>query len=208
MEREQPGREVDLIAHSQGGIVVDFFLQHVYRASDLTFPPIGTVITLSSPHEGAPLATAGSQIRGTPVGKTVLGATARLFTAMPNPSSPAVQQLSEHSSLISDIQRHGVPDHIDLTSIGASEDWVVPATNISLSGAHETTVAVTSPTAHHAIVEDPNALRAVRAALEGRAPPCVSLDVALRGAIAPVVISRATHLLGDSADGTVRAGTP
>ena len=31
MQREQPGREVDLIAHSQGGIVVDVFLSHVYR---------------------------------------------------------------------------------------------------------------------------------------------------------------------------------
>ena len=46
---------------------------------------------------------------------------------------------------------------------------------------------------HSAIVRDPDALRAVRAALEGRAPPCVGLDTALRGAVAPVVISRLEH---------------
>ena len=208
MQREQPGREVDLIAHSQGGVVVDFFLDHRYHASDPTFPPIGTVITLSSPHEGAPLATAGSQIRGTPVGKTVLDAAADQFPSIPAPNSPSVAQLSERSPLIDDIQRRGVPDHIDFTSIGATEDWVVPATNISLRGAHETTVAVNSPSEHSAIVQDPNALRAVRAALEGRAPPCVGIDTALRGAIAPVVISRVTHLFGDAADGNARGGTP
>ncbi len=56
-------------------------------------------------------------------------------SAIPNPSSRSVAQLSERSRLIDDIQRRGVPDHIDFTSIGASEDWVVPATNISLRGA-------------------------------------------------------------------------
>ena len=69
MQREQPGREVDLIAHSQGGVVVDEFLSHVYRAGDRTLPPLGNVVTLSSPHEGAPLATAGRRIRATTLGR-------------------------------------------------------------------------------------------------------------------------------------------
>ena len=74
MQREQPGREVDLIADSQGGVVVDAFLHNDYAASDPTFPPIGTVVTLSSPHEGAPIATAAAQFRGSAAGRVALDA--------------------------------------------------------------------------------------------------------------------------------------
>jgi hypothetical protein len=119
-----------------------------------------------------------------------------------------VKGLSERSKLIADLQRSGVPEHFDFTSIGATEDLVVPATNISLPGADETTVAVNSPNQHSAIVQDPAALRAVRAALEGRAPPCVGIDTALRGAIAPVVISRLEHTVGNAAAGEISGGTP
>ena len=46
-----------------------------------------------------------------------------------------MRQLSERSQLIGGVQRRGVPEHFDFTSIGAAEDVVVPATNISLRGA-------------------------------------------------------------------------
>jgi hypothetical protein len=207
MQREQPGREVDLIAHSQGGLVVDLFLDTVYRASDPTLPPIGTVITLSSPHEGAPLATAGSQVRSSSAGRWLLDEVGDRFPSIPPPNSVSVQQMSERSALIRGIQHAGVPEHVDYTSIGATEDAVVPATNVSLRGATETTVAVNSPSEHSAIVQDPNALRAVRAALEGRAPPCVGFATALRGAIVPVIITRASHDFGEVA-GAALGGNP
>ncbi len=73
LQRSEPGREVDLVAHSQGGVVVDEFLQHLYDAADPTFPPLGTVVTLSSPHQGAPLATAAHEIATTDSGKAALG---------------------------------------------------------------------------------------------------------------------------------------
>ena len=75
----------------------------------------------------------------------------------------------------------------------------------SVAGATETAVAVDSFNEHSAIVRAPDALRVVRAALEGRAPPCVGLWTALRSAVAPVVISRAEHTLGSSA-GAVLGG--
>ncbi len=61
--------------------------------------------------------------------------------------------------------------------------------------------AVNAVNEHSAIVTDPNALRAVRAALEHRAPPCVALTTALRSAVAPVVISRTEHSVGDALSG-------
>ncbi len=107
-----------------------------------------------------------------------------------------MKDLSERSKLIAELQRRGVPDHFDVTSIGASEDVVVPADHLSWSGARETVVAVNDLSQHSAILDDPDGLRAMRAALEGRAPPCVGLDTALRSAIAPVVISRIEHTIG------------
>jgi Peptidase family M23 len=198
MQREQPGREVDLIAHSQGGIVVDEFLSHVYRAGDRTLPPLGNVVTLSSPHEGAPLATAGRRIRATTLGRAALDAIEDV-SSLPPPSSPAVQELAEGSPLLDHLWDQGVPEHFDMTTIGATEDVVVPATNISVPGATETVAAVNSLSEHSAIVRAPDALRAVRAALEGRPPPCVSLLTAVRSAVAPVVISRVSHEFGDAA---------
>jgi hypothetical protein len=195
MQREQPGREVDLIAHSQGGVVVDEFLSHVYHASDPSLPPLGNVITLSSPHEGAPLATAGRQLRGTALGHALLDGVEQV-SPLPPTGSAAVRDLAEGSPLMRHLWDQGVPEHVDFTTIGAPEDVVVPANRISVPGATETVAPVEAVNEHHEIVRDPDALGVVRAALEGRAPPCVGLVTALRSAVAPVVISRVEHTIG------------
>jgi hypothetical protein len=205
MQQENPGREVDLIAHSQGGLVVDVFLAEYYDASDRSLPPLGNVVTLSSPHEGAPIATVAQQVRSTSKGKAVLDRVEGVLP-IPPPSSPAVHDLAEGSSVVREVQEHGVPEHFDYTTIGATEDLVVPATNISLPGATETVAAVDDVNEHSAIVRAPDALKAVRAALEGRPPPCVGLLTALRTAVSPVLISRFEHMAGDDAEFVLRGG--
>jgi hypothetical protein len=200
MQREEPGREVDLIGHSQGGVVIDVFLGKYYDPADPTLPPLGTVITLSSPHEGAPLATAAQQARSKVSGRVVLDdVVGGNVAGIPPLSSTAVGQLAESSPLVRGLFPHGLPEHVNFTTIGAAGDVVVPADHIAVRGATETVVGtgvVDLPGAHGAIVRDPAALRAVRAALEGRAPPCVSLGTALEGAVVPVVVSRFEHNVG------------
>ena len=107
-----------------------------------TLPPLGNVVTLSSPHEGAPLATAGRQIRATTLGHGRARRSSRSVSPFPPPSSPAVQELAEGSPLIDEPAGPGRPGALRLTTIGATEDVVVPATNISLPGATETVAAV------------------------------------------------------------------
>jgi hypothetical protein len=155
---------------------------------------------VATPHEGAPLATAGERLRASPVGRAALDEVGERLAAIPPPGSRAVRELSEGSPLIRAVQRRGVPEHFDVTSIVASEDVVVPATNVSLRGATEAVVAVNAASQHRAVLQDPDGLRAMRAALEGRAPPCVGLDTALRSAVAPVVISRVEHGIGIAAE--------
>ena len=200
MQQEQPGREVDLLAHSQGGVVVDWFLSHLYQPADRSLPPLGNVVTLSSPHQGAPLATVSRQLDRSLVGGRVLEGV-HAVADLPPADSAALRDLAEGSPLMRHLWDHGVPDHVDFTTIGAPEDVVVPANHIAVPGATQTVQPVNAVDEHAAIVTDPNALRAMRAALEHRAPPCVGLTTALRSAVAPVVISRTEHSVGDALSG-------
>ena len=200
MQQDEPGREVDLLAHSQGGVVVDWFLTHLYDPADRTLPPLGNVVTLSAPHQGAPLATVSRQLDRSLTGGRVLEAV-DVVADLPPADSAAVRDLGEGSPLMQHLWDHGVPDHVDFTTIGAPEDVVVPANRIGVPGATQTVQAVNAVNEHSAIVTDPNALRAVRAALEHHAPPCVGITTALRSAVAPVVISRTEHSVGDALSG-------
>jgi len=120
---------------------------------------------------------------------------------LPPADSAALRDLAEGSPLMRHLWDHGVPDHVDFTTIGAPEDVVVPANRIAVPGATQSVQPVNAVDEHAAIVTDPNALRAMRAALEHRAPPCVGLTTALRSAVAPVVISRTEHSVGDALSG-------
>jgi hypothetical protein len=208
MAREHPGRPVDLIAHSQGGVVVDWFLVHVYKVDAARYPPLDTVVTLSSPHQGAPLATAGRELRRTPLGRSVTDLADRV-PGHPPLGSTAVAQLAEHSSFITHLFDGGLPQNIHMTSIGASDDYVVPADHISAPGADEIVVDVDGlGSDHHDIPKDPEALRAVRAALEHKPLPCTSLLDGVRGALEPVVLSRLTHDLGQHGGELLKGNTP
>ncbi len=207
MQRDHPGRAVDLIAHSQGGVVVDVFLQYVYKASDPSYPPIGHVVTLSSPHQGAPIATAGAEIRSGLLGRAAADRVDRSGLPLPRTDARSVAQLAENSSLMQHLWDHKLPEQIDFTSIGSPYDYTVPGNQTYVPGARNETVPVGGPfpspgellDAHSAIQRDPHALRAVRAALEGRPPPCVDPVSGLRGAAVPVVITRIEHEIGDAA---------
>ncbi len=91
------------------------------------------------------------------------------------------------------------PEQIDVTSIGGADDVVVPADHIGLPGARVVTVDPAGIADHGAIVRDPAALDAARLALEDRPPPCVGVVTGIRGAVEPVLISRAEHTVGAAA---------
>ena len=202
-QRAAPGREVDLIAHSQGGVVVDVFLQFVYAPADTSYPPIGTVVTLSSPHEGAPMASALDRVDDSNAGRQVLEELRARELGFPLGRS--TEQLSEHSQLMASMWDRPLYEQLDVTSVGATDDVVVPADRTEVPGATSVTLVVDGLDDHSQISSDPNALKTVRAALEGREPPCVSFVDGVRGAVTPVVISRFETTLGDLAAGAGHA---
>ena len=130
--------------------------------------------------------------------------------SLPPPSSPAVQRaVGGLAARSATCRRAACPNTSTSPRSAPPRTSSSPPPTSRCRGATETTVAVERARAStSAIVQDPNALRAVRAALEGRAPPCVGFVTALRGAIAPVVISRASHTFGDMAGAAIVGGTP
>lgn len=194
MQAAEPGREVDLLAHSQGGVVVMAFLKLEYESGDPSFPPLGTVVTVASPHEGAPAASAARFIASSDAGRAFLESLPD--SLVPPPGAASVSGLAEGSDLMDELDRARMPGQVELTTIGAALDGVVPADHVSAGGAAEVIVNPVALNAHSAVLEDPDALRVVRAALEQRPLPCVGFGDALVGAVAPAVITRVERVGG------------
>jgi murein DD-endopeptidase MepM/ murein hydrolase activator NlpD len=188
MQREEPGKKVDLIAHSQGGIVVLSFLALDYRPDDPTLPPLGNVVTLSSPVHGSPGASIISLVAQTAAGRALL---ARLAA----PTGASVHELQERSSLLRRLDRARLPDQIDLTTIGDSNDYVVPAVNAHRAGAASFDVDGLALLPHSEMLSDDRTLRTMRAALEHRALPCQTFVEAFDAATVPIAITRVEHAI-------------
>ena len=198
LQRRDPGREVDLVAHSQGGVVVETFLTQLYDRGDPAFPPIGTVVTLAAPLRGAPLADAAAAVGDTRTGDKALH-------ALPVTRTPAVRDLASDSPLMRRIARAPLPDLVELTTIGGATDLVVPGTRATRTGARHTTLIPHALNAHAGIVKDPAALASVRAALEHRPLPCRSFLTAVAGEVVPAVVGEAESA-GGRAAAVVAAG--
>ena len=196
VDAAEPGREVDLVAHSQGGVVVEQFLRFEYDASDPSFPPIGTVVTLSSPHDGAPIATSVAELARHRKTRRALDLLDRVLPGPPA-DAPSVRQLAEDSPFMVRLHRAPMPDHVELTTVGATDDVVVPANRIHVPGANEVVVGVDGVNDHTAIPHDARALQVVRSALEQRPPPCTSFLEGVRAAVEPVLVSRVEGDLGE-----------
>ncbi len=192
-----PGREVDLIAHSQGGVVVDAFLARLYDPADATLPPLGNVLTLSSPHRGATIARVAAEVGSGPNGRRLLrAATAASGGAVPPADGPSTVELDPDGEFMRRLRDRPFPGMLDVTSIGATDDVVVDQTATERRGARSVVVDPAGPGDHSAIVSDPESMRAARLALELRPPECRSLVEKLRGAVEPVVIRRVELTLG------------
>ncbi len=58
----EPGRAVDLIGHSMGGVVIWRYLLEHHDPYDPTLPPIGHIVTMGSPLRGSDLAAASEPL--------------------------------------------------------------------------------------------------------------------------------------------------
>ena len=62
----EPGRPVDLVGHSLGGLVILVYLLNYHDPFDPSAPQIGNVVTLASPIHGSDVASIGQSLRDAP----------------------------------------------------------------------------------------------------------------------------------------------
>lgn len=171
--RAAPGVPIDVIAHSQGGLVSRLALE------DGGPDGVATLVTLGTPHGGADLATAVEALRSNPGADASLAEIRSVLGVDIDPSSPAVGQLAETSDVVSEVRDHPVPDRVRVVSIAARGDLVVPQGRTVVDGRPSVVVPISGLHAHDRLPSSPQATREIALAVAGRAPTCERLgDVA------------------------------
>lgn len=188
-----PGVPVDVMAHSQGGLITRLALAVIeLRRPDL-LERFGLVVTFASPHRGAPIAGGAALLAAVPVlGRGVDGVGQLAGTGV-DPRSLALRQLAPGSDVIAELDGLRPPPGVRLVSIAARGDVVVPVPRTRIAGATNITVAVEGINDHAGLPGSPAALREVALGLAGLGPTCVGLG---RSILNAVVGSAADQLEG------------
>ena len=173
--RRHPGQPVDLIAHSQGGIVARSYLQLAAESWDARLPHVEHLVTFGTPHDGAPLAGATSSLDRTIGGRTALMLASRWAKAggpVPDPYAPAVAQMAPGSGLLRTLDREAVLYGTRVLSLGIANDVVVPADHARWDGHAATIVGPRGFNGHDAIVTSPEARGIAHAFLRDARTTC------------------------------------
>ena len=173
--RRHPGRAVDLIAHSQGGIVARSYLQLAARSWDDRLPHVEHLVTFATPHEGAPLGAAGGALEGSATGQVALDLVsrwARHSGPIPDPYSVAVEQLAPGSVLLDRLQQEAVLYGTRVLSIAIGNDVVVPANAADWDGYPAAVIGPEGLNGHDAIVSSAAARGIAHAFLRDAGPTC------------------------------------
>lgn len=185
-----PGVPIDVMAHSQGGIVTRSALGQ--RAP----PGVAHVVTLGSPHQGADLATALALTAHTRKGRQVQGLVSRLGVTGIDPRSRSVRQLAETSHFMRRLNSRPLPQGLRFTSIAARADFVVPSPRSRLPGAGYAVVSVPTLNHHNALPGSAAATREIALARAGMAPSCEALGDALADVAVGRFIATAEDMTG------------
>jgi len=101
--RREPGRAVDLVGHSLGGVVIAHYLLHHHDPFDRTLPPIGHVVTVASPLEGSDLARAGLALLDVPGAGRVLHGAWQAAEGLPGIAGETARSLAPDASSLTDV---------------------------------------------------------------------------------------------------------
>jgi len=191
-----PGTTLDLLAHSQGGIVVRVALLELERRHGAAWlQRLGLVATLGTPHDGADIATGVQAMSSTSTGETVLDAFSLVTDQELDHDAASVQQLGETSDLMVELARHPVPDTVEAVSIAARGDVIVPVPRSVAPGMEEVVVPLDGMSAHRELPGSIEATGELSLALAGLPPRCRSF----RGALFDQAVGEGISLVEDMA---------
>ncbi len=173
IEAENPGVPIDIVAHSQGGLVARSALTDEGEPTDPRLPRVNSLVTLGTPHLGAPAATAATMLGHTAIGGLVLDGAHAALPETFDPAGVSVTQMAEHSEFIRRLNSRPLPEGVHVTSIAAREDYVVPASVTQVAGANNVTVSAPGHLDDHGdLPGSAQAQREIALAITGQAPTC------------------------------------
>ncbi|MCP5025945.1 MAG: peptidoglycan DD-metalloendopeptidase family protein [Actinomycetia bacterium] len=191
-----PDAEIHVVAHSLGGVVSMKALQLLAVDAPAGGSGVTSVVTLGSPLAGADAATAVGMLRSSRTGQVVAGVA---FDTLGIPDGPAIGQLIEGSPTL-----RGIDDPVagvQVTSVAARFDPVVPATATRVSGADTVTLPGTpSPAGSHGDLPA-QATREIGLAQAGLPPSCSGVVDGFLDAAIPELISTGEDVVGALAAG-------
>lgn len=168
--RTAPGVPIDLLAHSQGGVVSRLAIEEQGVVEAMGG---GVLVTIGAPLRGADLATAAVALGSSRRGRSFLALVERAGLSI-DPGSPAVTQLAETSDVTSGVGG-SPPAGVRMLTIGASGDLVVAGPHTQVPGNDGVIVSSRGPAAHGDLPAHPEVVREVSLLLAGRAPSCEPL---------------------------------
>lgn len=185
-----PGQAVDLLGHSLGGLVGIYYLLVLHDPADPTLPPIGRVVTVSSPLGGTDSANAVALARGSALGRFLLELVERHVATPPGAAGPVMHDEmpvlddletdSDVVAAVAEAWRRAVEDPwagplatgTDILTIGSTFDPVVNAHRSGLPGGeHRTDTDPDVLGAHTGVTADPDVEALVHAHLSGQPLP-------------------------------------
>jgi len=191
---EHPGVPIDIVAHSQGGLVTRAALAYDIDLTKPGHPPIESVVTLATPHHGANLATVGADLGRKLSGEAIETVAGELQLGGIDPRSVSVKQLAENSDFIRKLNERPLPPGVWFTSIAGRGDNVVPTPRAHLDGAHNVIVDVPGWLKDHDhLPGSAPAQRELGLALNHLPPSCKSVTAAVTDAVLGAAVSDAEH---------------
>jgi hypothetical protein len=173
-----PDRDVDLFAHSQGGVVARAALERMAGSFDPRLSHVANLVTYATPHKGAPLAGIVDKLDSeTFTGSWLVDRAADLSRAglpLPDPRGRAVAQLAPGSPLLDALAREDVTFGTRVLALTMPHDILVPADRALYPGKDSRILAPQGVNGHKGIVRSSAARGHVYAFLRGVPRACMS----------------------------------
>lgn len=195
LKMENPRVAVDVLAHSQGGLVTRLAIGQSAPSN------VATVVTLATPHTGADLANIGRWLDATFAGRGALTLAGEVNPGGIDPESTSVGQLSSTSPTLTALNAQPVPVGPRWVAIGGRLDLIVPSSRARLNGAENTVESMPLGFDHSSLPGSAPAQREVALAVTGSPLAC-------RGLVDRVVDLAATRAIqaAENIGGLVLAG--